>query len=120
VIWMSKLQSDIATSTFMAKYTAMSMAMWDVLPLKHIVKAVSKGVGMEPTDLVTIKTIVWEDNNGAPTLVKMEPGHMTPRLKHFAVWYHQLILSSLIRSDSTVTCLQKCWDPLTLKTFAIN
>jgi hypothetical protein len=27
VIWMSKLQSDIATSTFMAKYTAMSMAM---------------------------------------------------------------------------------------------
>jgi hypothetical protein len=72
----------------MAEYTAMSMAMRDVLPLKHLVKAVSKGVGMEPTDLATIKTTVWEDNNGALTLAKMEPGRTTPRSKHFAVRYH--------------------------------
>jgi hypothetical protein len=31
---------------------------------------------------------MWEDNNGALSLAKMEPGQMTPCSKHYAVKYH--------------------------------
>ena len=88
VLWTSKLQPDIATSTMEAEYNALSTAMKDLLPLRHLLMAVADGVGINRNSLATFKTTVWEDNNGALTLARLEPGRMTPRSKHYGVKYH--------------------------------
>ena len=46
VVWSSKLQSVIATSTMEAEYTTLSMAMKSVLPLLDILKVIGRGAGM--------------------------------------------------------------------------
>jgi hypothetical protein len=88
VIWSSKLQTDIATSTMEAEYSALSMAMRDLLPFKHLVQTVIKTMKFGEVDNITIRTTVWEDNAGALTLANLEPGRITPRSKHYAVKYH--------------------------------
>ena len=88
VIWVSKLQSDIALSTMEAEYNALSMAMKDLLPLQRLVHTVAGAVGLDVQDLIEMKTTVWEDNSGALTLANLEPGRMTPRSKHYGVKYH--------------------------------
>ena len=88
VIWQSKLQSDIATSTMEAEYTALSVAMKSVLPLLELLKTVARGVGMTEDQSTKFKTTVWEDNNGALTLANMEPGRFTPRSKFYAIRMH--------------------------------
>ena len=88
VIWQSKLQSDIATSTMEAEYTALSVAMKSVLPLLDLLKTVARGVGMTEDQRTKFKTTVWEDNNGALTLANMEPGRFTPRSKFYAIRMH--------------------------------
>ena len=88
VVWVSKLQSDIATSTMEAKYNALSMAMRNVLPLKHLVKEISNAIGLPNNDGTGFVTIVHEDNNGALKIATMKPGQMTPRSKHYGVKYH--------------------------------
>jgi hypothetical protein len=88
VIWSSKLQTDIATSTMEAEYNGLSLCMRDLLPFRRLFLAVARGVGLDDSVETTFKTTVWEDNAGALTLANMEPGRMTPRSKHYAVKYH--------------------------------
>jgi hypothetical protein len=88
VIWQSKLQDMIALSTMEAEYNALSMSMKEVLPLKRLVQAIGHSIGLDEETVTTFKTTVWEDNAGALTLAKMEPGRMTPRSKHYAIKYH--------------------------------
>lgn len=88
VIWGSKLQSEIATSTMEAEYSALSLTMRELLPFKHLVKAVATIVGFSDDETITFKTTVWEDNVGALTLARLEPGRMTPRSKHYAIKMH--------------------------------
>ena len=88
IIWSSKLQTDIATSTMEAEYNALSMAMKELIPLKRLVQTVSNSIGLGKETITTFKTTVWEDNVGALTLAKMEPGRTTPRSKFYAVKYH--------------------------------
>ena len=85
VIWQSKLQEGIATSTTEAEYNALSYAMRSVLPFQNTVQAVARAVG-QPDDRPTLfKTTVWEDNAGALALANMEPGRSIPRSKHYAI-----------------------------------
>jgi hypothetical protein len=44
VLWVSKLQSTIATSTMESEYTALSMALCAAIPLIAITKAVANGL----------------------------------------------------------------------------
>jgi hypothetical protein len=88
IIWVSKLQSDIALSTMEAEYNALSTAMKDLLPLKRLVEKVANSVGLEFQTIIEMRTTVWEDNSGALTLANLEPGRMTPRSKHYGVKYH--------------------------------
>jgi hypothetical protein len=88
IIWSSKLQTDIATSTMEAEYNALSMAMKELIPLKRLVQTVSSSIGLGKETITTFKTTVWEDNVGALTLAKLEPGRTTPRSKFYAVKYH--------------------------------
>jgi hypothetical protein len=88
ILWISKLQTDIALSTMEAEYNALSMAMKDLLPLKRLIETVSEAVGLSLQGVIHMRTTVWEDNTGALTLANLEPGRMTPRSKHYGVKYH--------------------------------
>ena len=88
VVWISRLQTDIATSTMEVKYNALSIAMRDILPLKHLVQEIATTVGLLLDHAMDIVTTVHEDNNGVQHLAEMEPELKTPRSKHYGVKYH--------------------------------
>ena len=89
VQWSSKLQSCVATSTMEAEYTALSMALRVAIPFMDVCRYVaSKFQLAKGSTLVTFKTTVHEDNMGALTLAKLEPGRSTPRSKFYAIKMH--------------------------------
>ena len=53
------------------------------LPFQRILKKILVSLGITDERKIDVKTSVWEDNVGALTLAKLEPGQMTPRSKHF-------------------------------------
>jgi len=87
VLWSSKLQSEIALSTMMAEYIALSQAMRDLLPMRNLVQEVCASFDI-PRDKVTAISTVWEDNNGALKLANKELPICTPGSKFFAIKYH--------------------------------
>ena len=99
VIWSSKLQDSIALSTMMAEYYALSTALKEVIPLRELIKVISKHADLADPELATFKTTVWEDNIGAQTLATLEPGHQTPRSKFYDVkvhWFRQYVKDKTI------------------------
>ena len=86
--WMSKLQTNIATSTMEAEYTALSIALRAAIPLLDVIRYVISSFGPTKTSLLTFKTTVHEDNQGALKLANLEPGRTTPRSKFYAIKYH--------------------------------
>jgi hypothetical protein len=75
----------------MAEYIALSTAMRDLIPIKTLALEVGNFMGLlDDSKLATVKfkTVVHEDNNGALTLAKMEPGRTTPTSKFFHIKYH--------------------------------
>jgi hypothetical protein len=88
VLWTSKMQGDIATCTIEAEYTALSMSMRDVLPIKQVLMEIYNSIGLSKGQEVTFKTTARKDNNGALWLATMEPGKSMPRSKHYAVKMH--------------------------------
>jgi hypothetical protein len=57
VVWVSKLQTDIATSTQESKYNAFSMAMRDLLPLQQLAKSIFKGLGGDNISTAKVQTV---------------------------------------------------------------
>jgi hypothetical protein len=88
VVWKSKLQTDIATSTMEAEYSALSMALRATIPLMEIVRYLVTGFGRTKNVITRFKTTVHEDNMGALRLAQMEPGRNTPRSKFYAIKLH--------------------------------
>jgi hypothetical protein len=86
--WVSKLQTNIATSTMEAEYTALSIALRAAIPLLDVIKYVIKSFQVTSSSLLTFKTTVHEDNQGALRLANMEPGRQTPRSKFYAIKFH--------------------------------
>ena len=69
VIWVSKLQTTIATSTMELEYIAMLMALQSAIPLLAMIESVSSGLNYHKHKLLTFKAIVHEDNQGASYLL---------------------------------------------------
>jgi len=88
VLWISKMQSTIATSTMEAEYTALSMALRAVIPYLDILKEVAKGLQYTKGRTLSFIATIHEDNQGALILSKLEPGRHTPRLKFYAQKLH--------------------------------
>jgi hypothetical protein len=88
VLWKSQLQTSIATSTMESEYTALSMALRAAIPLLDICVSINQGLGITKDKLLTFKTTIHEDNIGALTLAKLEPGRHTPRSKFYALRLH--------------------------------
>jgi hypothetical protein len=78
VLWKTQLQTSIATSTMESEYIALSMALRAAIPLLDICVSINQGLGITKRKLLTFKTTIHEDNIGALTLAKLEPGRHTP------------------------------------------
>ena len=86
LLWVSRLQTEIALSTLEAEYIALSQAMRDLLPMRRLAKEVAASLGLPADYAATMKSTVFEDNNGALGLATSPK--MTPRTRHIAVKYH--------------------------------
>lgn len=85
LLWVSKLQTETATSTLEAEFIALSTAMRDLIPARQILSALGKSLRINVPEGANLKSTVFEDNNGALTLATIPK--MTPRTKHIGVKY---------------------------------
>jgi hypothetical protein len=86
LLWVSRLQNEIALSTLESEYISLSQAMRDLIPMRRLLKEVSASLGVTADGAAIMKSTVFEDNNGALGLANSPK--MTPRTKHIAVKYH--------------------------------
>ena len=97
LLWVSKLQTQIALSTMEAEYIALSQAMRDLIPLRETLKEIKEvvfGGDMEETEwsthsksfLTIPPSTVYEDNSACLKFATMPK--MSSRTKHIAVPYH--------------------------------
>ena len=84
--WTSKLQTETALSTTEAEYIALAQAFRELIPMRRMFEEVLKALSLEQTCPVTVKSKIFEDNNGAISTATTPK--MTPRTKHIAVKYH--------------------------------
>lgn len=85
ILWVSKLQTEVALSTTEVEYIALSQSMRDLLPLHEILKELAQILDLKIVVKVTRLT-VFEDNNEALELAR-QPKYR-PRTKHIAIKYH--------------------------------
>ena len=110
VMWVSKLQTTIATSTMESEYTALSMCLRAAIPMLAVLKSVINGLRYCQDRKITIKATVHEDNQGALVLAKLEPGRGTPRSKFYAIklhWFRSWIEPNKIALEFIDTTDQK-------------
>ena len=71
IIWVSKLQTEIALSTVEAEYIALSQSMRDIIPLQDLMKELN-GIFGHRDIKPNINCKLFEDNNGALELAKIK------------------------------------------------
>ena len=100
ILWVSKMQDTIACSSQESEYSALSMGMRDLLPIRYLMLEFCKQLQLTEIDVARVcKTTVHEDNQGCLRLASLEPGRMTPRSKFYAVkhhWFRSKILPNRI------------------------
>lgn len=95
VLWVSKLQTEIALSTTEAEYIALSQAMRDLIPMRTLLTELATLTNFTFGDTITHST-VFEDNKGCVELANAPK--MRPRTKHIAIKYHHF-RSHVARGD---------------------
>ena len=85
IIWVSKMQTEIALSTTEVEYISLSKSMRDLIPLLHIMLEVSSLFGMR-CDSCNSYTTTFEDNKGAIESAK-EPKYRL-QTKHISIKCH--------------------------------
>ncbi len=88
ILWKSKLQTETAWSTMEAEYVALSTACRDVIPIIRLVEERSTQYGLNADGRPSMKSTIYEDNEGALKLANTELPRMTPRSKHYGTKYH--------------------------------
>ena len=87
LLWVSKLQIEIALSTLHSEYMALSHSVRALLPLKSIIKEVIDSLEIDCENLKFVSSSnIYEDNNGE--MVVATSPRMTPTSKHIVVKYH--------------------------------
>jgi hypothetical protein len=85
IIWVSKMQTEIALSTTEAEYIALSQAMRDVIPFANILTELQTFYS-DQVSKPQIMCRLFEDNNGALLLATEQK--YRPRTKHISLKYH--------------------------------
>jgi hypothetical protein len=88
VVWSSKLQSQVATSSTHAEYIGLSTAMKTVIPVGNLLVVVARALDLPENYSSTFKTTMWEDNNGCRIIATLEPGRQTPASKWYDIALH--------------------------------
>jgi hypothetical protein len=86
LLWVSKLQSEIALSTTEAEYIALSQSLRELLPMRELFQEVGTALKLKCAIPTILHSTVFEDNNGALSLATSPK--ISPRTKHIAVKYH--------------------------------
>ena len=90
LLWVSKLQTEIALSILHYEYVEFSHSVRALLPLKSLIKEVIDNLGIDSENLKFVSSsTIYEDNNGA-IFVATSP-RMNPTSKHISVKYHWFI-----------------------------
>jgi hypothetical protein len=86
ILWVSKLQTDIALSTTEVEYIALSTSTRDILPILSLAKEASehKLIAQVPAPLIYCK--IFEHNSGTEEMANVPK--MRPRTKHLNIKYH--------------------------------
>ena len=87
VSWSSKLQTEIATSTMMSEYVALSTGMRELIPTMNIFKEICDAFHIKRSEESQLVRI-FEDNEGAKKLAEKVLPRTTPQSKHFGGKYH--------------------------------
>jgi hypothetical protein len=98
LLWVSKLQTEIALSTTEAEYIALSQAIRELLPMRALFQEVGTTLKLKCANPTILHSTVFEDNNGALSLATSPK--ISPRTKHIAVKYHHF--RSKIGSDKGI------------------
>lgn len=113
VTWTSKLQNDISLSGVWICYPEHCNERPIAIERCILKEVYTKQWVWKPW--MSLKSMVWEDNNGA-LLVKMKPPQMMPRLRHYGLKYHWsrsklrilLNLQQVEKSNMTVHFVHLC------------
>jgi len=107
ILWVSKLQTQIALSTMEAEYIALSQDMRDLIPIQETVKEIyykvfkkqltpnctaQSKIFNETLEVTYPSSTVYKDNAACLQFAKMPK--MSPRTKHIGLPYHWLRVSS--------------------------
>jgi hypothetical protein len=96
ILWVSKLQGEVALSTCEAEYQALSQCMRDLLPLRTLLSEIQNIFDHSSANLLAGKTIahtkmhksiVFEDNSACLEIAN-NPEQYRPRTKHIGIKYH--------------------------------
>jgi len=86
LIWKSRLIPEIALSTQEAEYTALSMSMRAVLPLRALILEILGALDLPSEVAATFRCRTFEDNNGALLLATKQ--RITNRTKYYLIKWH--------------------------------
>ena len=87
LLWVSKLQTEIALYILHSEYVALSHSVRELLPLKSLIKEVIDNLGIDSEMLKFVSSsTIYEDNSGA--IVVATSPRMIPTSNHIAVKYH--------------------------------
>ena len=86
LLWVSRLQTEIASSTMESEYIALSQSVKDLIPLRRLLKLICESVLKTNRYNANMYSSIFEDNNGALQLARAP--RMTPRTKHYSIKYH--------------------------------
>ena len=88
MIWVSKLQTEIALSTLESEYIALSQAMRDLVPMRRLLQEVGTKMNLDFAKPALVHSTIFEDNNGALGLATSPK--LTPRTIKYH-WFKSLI-----------------------------
>ena len=85
LLWVSKLQTEIALSTCESEFVALSQAFRSLIPTRRLLEETLKGMELPTKVHYHAKSTVFEDNAAALGLATTKK--MTPRTRHMACKY---------------------------------
>ena len=87
LLWVLKLQTEIALSTLHSEYVTLSHSVRALITLKSLIKEVIDNFGIDSENLKFVSSsTIYEDNNGA--IVVATSPRTNPSSKQISVRYH--------------------------------
>ena len=90
IMWLIKIQMEIALSKMDAEYVALGKNMKELLPVSQLVNSVAETVVLYTEEMSNMHVSVQKYNAGCLILAKMELPRMTAWSKHYCTKYHWL------------------------------